>query len=169
MIALLGRGAPGGAAADQALHLAACLEQAQLLADIDRRDQQAALRQHHDQVLPRQPLDRFANGGAPDAGHFAQLQFRYRTARRQLQCHDRFLDLPVGQVGQLAALAGGLFRLWYSRGTWAGGSFCVHGQVSKNTESYTESPLYMSRTHLLYTSDLALAHTLFSATIRLIY
>ncbi|SOY64549.1 hypothetical protein CBM2585_B20058 [Cupriavidus taiwanensis] len=165
MLALLGRRPAGGATADQAFNFAAGLEQAQLPADVDRRDQQAALRQHHDQVLARQPLDRLANGRAPDAGHFAQLQLGHRAARRQLQRHDGLLDLLVGQVGQLAALAGGLFGLWRGRGARAGGSSCVHGQASGSMES----PLYMSRTQLLYMASQQLAHWLFSANIRLIY
>ncbi|MNK95081.1 hypothetical protein D3C87_1153060 [compost metagenome] len=123
MIALLRRGAACGAAADQSLHLAAGLQQAKLLGYVDRRDQQAALRQHHDQMLARQPLDRLPDWRTADSRHFAELQFRHGTTRRQLQRHDGFFYLLVCQVGQLAALAWSLFRLLYWRRTGARGGF----------------------------------------------
>ncbi len=99
-LALLDRGTASRAAADQPLNLAPRLQQPQLLGHVDRRNQQAALRQHHDQVLARQPLNRLADRRAADTGHLAQLEFGDRRSGRKLQRDDRFLDPPIGLVRQ---------------------------------------------------------------------
>jgi len=68
----------------EALHLPARAQQLELFFDVNLGHEQAALRQDHDQVLARKPLNRLANRPAADACHLAQHKLRDGRTGRNL-------------------------------------------------------------------------------------
>jgi len=93
-------GALGGAGEQRRLDAPADVDQQQLLAEIDLGDDDAAARQHRDEVVAFQPLQRLADRRAADAHRLAQRRLGEQRAGRDLQHDDRVAQQDIGLPGQ---------------------------------------------------------------------
>ena len=71
--------------------------------DVDVRGERAAPREHRDQVLEREPLDRLPHGGAAHLELAADQVLVDRSARRDSQRDEPVPQLAVGAVGEQTA------------------------------------------------------------------
>lgn len=111
-----GRGAPRGAARQQALELTADLEEPELGLDVDVGDNDATARHDDDQSLPGQALNGLADRRPADPEALAQKHFRDHRPWWDAERDDLLFQLPIGAVGQrLAAPAQRHFGGWCFR------------------------------------------------------
>ena len=78
--------------------------------DVDLRGERPAAREHRDQVLQRQPLDRLAHRRAPDAQLAPEHVLVDRRPGRDPQRHDPVAQIVVRPIGQQLARDPGLGR-----------------------------------------------------------
>ena len=94
----------GGLAGDEAgcragehhLDAASCVEHAQPVAGMERRNGDAGARPDVQQALPCQPLDRLAHRCAAESEPVDQRALGDEARRRQFERHDHVLEHAVG-------------------------------------------------------------------------
>ena len=109
----LGVGDPlGGAVRGVPLELRAHVGDVREVGDVDLRGERAAAREHRDEVLEREPLDRLAHRRAAHLELAAEQVLVDRRARRDPQRDDPVAQLDVRAIGQqLAGDAGAVGRV----------------------------------------------------------
>ncbi len=92
-------------AGDEALEVAAQLQQQALAGEVDRRDLQAVARAHRDQRVGRQPADGVVHRRAAEAGQLLQVLHRQQPAGLELAVDQHRLDALIGELEEVQPVA----------------------------------------------------------------